>query len=68
VERFLQTYQANVPWTVLPPLLNWYVAVALITERASRCLTRLKEGRPALVEELIALAGRLSQDGASREH
>ncbi|MCG3775933.1 MAG: Stress response kinase A [Nitrospira sp.] len=68
VERFLQTYQANVPWTVLPPLLNWYVAVTLITERANRCLTRLKEGRPAMVEELIALAGRLSQDSASCEH
>ena len=68
IDRFLQAYQAHVPWAVLPSLLNWYVAVTLISERASRCVTRLKEGRPAMVEELIDLAGRLSQSGASCEH
>jgi len=56
VERFLQTYQANVPWAVPPPILNWYVAVALITERAYRCVTQIKPGRLNLIDDLVDLA------------
>ncbi|THJ13471.1 MAG: aminoglycoside phosphotransferase family protein [Nitrospira sp. CG24C] len=65
-EAFLQTYETHVSWPVHRDLVNWHTAVALITERAYRCVTRLKEGRPAMIEELIALAGRLSQAAASR--
>ncbi|MEK7762226.1 MAG: aminoglycoside phosphotransferase family protein [Nitrospirota bacterium] len=65
VESFLQAYETHVPWPVRRNLVDWHTAMALITERAYRCVTRLKEGRPAMIEELIALAGRLSQASAS---
>ena len=56
VERFLQTYQANVPWPVHPQMLSWYVAAALITERAYRCVTQIKPGRLNLIDDLVDLA------------
>lgn len=65
VESFLQAYETHVPWPVRRNLVDWHTAVALITERAYRCVTRLKEGRPDMIEELITLAGRLSQAAAS---
>jgi hypothetical protein len=65
VESFLRVYETHVPWPVSRDLVDWHTAVALITERAYRCVTRLKEGRPAMIEELITLAGRLSQAAAS---
>ncbi len=65
VESFLRAYETHVPWPVRRDLVDWHTAVALITERAYRCVTRLKEGRPAMIEELITLAGRLSQAAAS---
>jgi len=66
-EAFLQAYETHVPWPVRRDLVNWHTAIALITERAHRCVTRLKEGRPAMIEELITLAGRLSHAGVSWE-
>ncbi len=60
VERFLQTYQANVPWAVLPSILNWYAAVALITERAYRCVTQIKPGRLNLIDDLVVLASQIT--------
>jgi hypothetical protein len=65
VEAFLQTYGAQIPWTISRDIIDWHTAVALITERAYRCVTRLKGGRPAMVQELIAMAGSLSQRFAS---
>lgn len=65
VESFLRAYEIHVPWPIRRDLVDWHTAVALITERAYRCVTRLKEGRPAMIEELITLAGRLSQAAAS---
>lgn len=65
VDSFLQAYETHVPWPIRRDLVDWHTAVALITERAYRCVTRLKEGRPAMIEELITLAGRLSQAAAS---
>ena len=65
VESFLQAYETHVPWPVRRDLVDWHTAVALVTERAYRCVTRHKEGRPAMIEELINLAGRLVHDDAS---
>lgn len=62
-EAFLRSYEAHVPWRVSRELVDWHTAVALITERAYRCMTRLKEGRLDLVEDLIALAGQLFRTG-----
>jgi thiamine kinase-like enzyme len=54
--RFIEAYRANVDWEVSEPALNWYIASALIYERAYRCVTRLKVERLEILDELIELA------------
>lgn len=58
-EVFCRQYQQNVPWQVSGFVLNWYIAAALINERAFRCTTRLK-GRLDILDDLIKLAGKIS--------
>lgn len=65
IDPFLRAYETHVPWQIRRDLVDWYTAAALITERAYRCVTRLKEGRPALVEEFIALAEGLSRSSGA---
>jgi aminoglycoside phosphotransferase (APT) family kinase protein len=66
VESFLRAYERNVRWPVPRPLVSWYVAAALITERAYRCVTRLKAGRLDLIDDLIAIADRISAEADGR--
>ncbi len=61
VAAFLHSYCRHVPWEITPQNLSWFVAVALINERAFRSITRLKEGRLDLVHELVALAAQVSR-------
>jgi hypothetical protein len=61
IAAFSRSYQRNVPWRIAPWALNWFVAAALINERAFRCVTRLKDGRLDLVDELVALAAQISE-------
>ena len=64
---FLQHYQQAVPWKISPSALRWYVAMMLINERAFRCFTRLKAGRLDILDQLVALADRISmEDNASQ--
>ncbi|MFQ5707443.1 MAG: phosphotransferase [bacterium] len=56
IRVFRHYYQHNVPWQIRESDFNWYVAAALIHERAFRCLTRLKAGRLEIVEALLQLA------------
>lgn len=51
--QFIEAYRANVAWTVSPSALNWYVAAALISERAYRCVTRMKAGRLEILDDLV---------------
>jgi hypothetical protein len=60
IDGFCHEYKQNVPWPMASLTLNWHIAAALINERAFRCLTRLKTGRLELVDDLIALADRIS--------
>ena len=59
-ETFTQTYKRGVPWYVSQNELDWYTAVALINERAFRCLTRLKAGRLDILDRLLELANRMA--------
>jgi len=55
-DAFVRAYAESAPWAVTDSVLNWYVAAALIAERAFRCVTRLKSGRPTMLDEIITLA------------
>lgn len=55
-DAFVRAYAESAPWAVTDSILNWYVAAALIAERAFRCVTRLKTGRPTMLDEIITLA------------
>ncbi|MGE0885454.1 MAG: phosphotransferase family protein [Blastocatellales bacterium] len=60
VDAFVRTYTESVPWAVTDSILNWYIAAALIAERAFRCVTRLKAERLTTLDEIIALADEIS--------
>ncbi len=58
--QFIKEYEKRVPWTVSRWDLGWYIAAALINQRAFRCVTRLKAGRRDILEHLIGMADRIS--------
>lgn len=60
-DEFVRAYQAAVPWSFSEAELEWHIAAALIEERACRCVTRLKAGRLTLIDDLVALAGRICE-------
>jgi hypothetical protein len=64
IAAFSRSYQRNVPWRIALWALNWFVAAALINERAFRCVTRLKDGRLDLVDALVALAAQINEGKA----
>lgn len=57
---FYAHYAHSVPWKMPRAALNWYTAVALINERAFRCITRLQSDKLQMLDDLIALASRIS--------
>ncbi len=59
-ETFLRGYQKSVGWHISRSDLEWYVATALINERAYRCLARVKAGRLDILDDLIDLADQVS--------
>jgi len=59
---FVERYQKQTSWPVPANTLNWYVATALINERAVRCLTRLKGGGLDMVDQLVRLASKVAGD------
>ncbi|MFQ5783922.1 MAG: aminoglycoside phosphotransferase family protein [Alphaproteobacteria bacterium] len=61
VEMFLGRYRARVPWAIPRSEIAWHTAAALIAERAGRCISRLKAGRLEIVDDLVALADRISR-------
>jgi Ser/Thr protein kinase RdoA (MazF antagonist) len=62
VEHFLAGYAEHAQRAVSIEHVHWYAAAALIHERAWRCLTSLKPGRLAVIDELIARAAELAFD------
>ena len=62
VEHFLAGYAEHAPRPVCVEHVHWYAAAALIHERAWRCLTSLKPGRLAVIDEIITRAAELALD------
>ena len=62
IAQFLASYAEHAPRPVRLDQVGWYAAAALIHERAWRCLTSLKPGRLAVVDELIGEASELAFD------
>ncbi|HRW05349.1 MAG TPA: aminoglycoside phosphotransferase family protein [Caldilineaceae bacterium] len=56
IDGFLQSYATSVPWPLDRGAINWYTAAALLHERAFRSIARMKEGRLALVDDLVRIA------------
>jgi len=56
-----------VPWPAPRADIDWHTAAALVSERAVRCVTRLKPGRLALIDGLLATAERLMRRTAAAE-
>jgi hypothetical protein len=67
VRAFSLTYQQHVPWRTSQRALNWFVAAALLNERAFRCVSRYKDGRPTMIDTLIRLADQLTETGFADE-
>lgn len=61
VEAFLRHYDRCTPWKIDRPTLAWFTAMALVTERAYRCVTRLKDGRRGMMDMLLNLADDISR-------
>lgn len=61
VQAFLNHYDQCTPWKLDQPTVAWFTAMALVIERAHRCITRLKDDRRGQVEALLNLADRISE-------
>jgi len=59
-EVFVGEYEKNVSWRVFRSALDWHISMALINERAFRCLTRLVAGRFDILGNIIDLADKIS--------
>src|SRR5262249_11475821 len=55
---FCAQYARSIPWTMSKAGVSWYMAVALINERALRNVTRLHQDKLERVEDLVELAFR----------
>ena len=55
-DEFVQAYRTAAADEFPDADLEWHIAAALIYERAARCVTRLKDGRLELIDDLLALA------------
>ena len=63
LRTFLDHYHQSSPWELDDPTLAWFTAMALVTERASRCVTRLKANRRGMMELLLILAYHIAKTG-----
>ena len=67
VTSFCEEYEQSVPWKTPRFVLNWYIATSLLTERARRCVMRLKSGGLNILEDLIDLAARIESGDAVQQ-
>lgn len=56
VVNFCTAYAAHAHWPMQQSLVNWYTVTALLNERVARSISRLKQGRLDLLDELLGLA------------
>jgi aminoglycoside phosphotransferase (APT) family kinase protein len=60
-KTFCNAYALASPWKLDQDAIRWYTAMALITERVFRSITRLKAGRQEILEGLLHGARQFSQ-------
>jgi tRNA A-37 threonylcarbamoyl transferase component Bud32 len=65
IERFIRGYQQGSDHDLSVSRLCWWMAAALIAERAWRFVAKLKAQRADIIDDLIELA-RITADGAER--
>lgn len=58
---FLDQYHQEVPWKVGPPVVAWFIALALVIEHSYRCVTQLTSGRREMMDQLLNLANEISK-------
>lgn len=61
IATFVDRYRRQVDWPVHDREIAWYTAVALINERVFRRITHLDVEQPAMLERVVALAGRIAR-------
>ena len=59
IDHFCATYAEQVPWPLDRRAIDWYTAAALLSERAFRAVTRMKQGRLQMVDEFMRIATEL---------
>ena len=59
IDTFCAAYAQVAPWPLEPQAIGWYTATALLNERAFRTISRMKQGRFDLLDDLIRLASAL---------
>lgn len=59
VADFCTAYAAHADWPLSQPLVDWYTATALLNERITRSISRLKQGRLDRLDDLLGLAAGL---------
>jgi len=57
IDAFCAAYAAVAPWPLNEQAIAWYTATALLNERAFRSVSRMKQGRFDLLDDLIRLVG-----------
>jgi len=62
---FASNYQRYSGIQIEPAALNWFTAAALVAERCSRAVSRLKPGRLQIIDDLAGLAANLLRDEAT---
>lgn len=61
MQIFFDHYNQSALWTIEMPTVAWCTAMALVIERAHRCITRLKDGQEGHIERLLGVADQISQ-------
>lgn len=61
IQTFLDHYNQSALRTIEMPTVAWCTAMALVIERAHRCITRLKDGQGGHIERLLGVADQISQ-------
>jgi hypothetical protein len=56
IDHLCACYAEQVPWPLDRQAIDWYTAAALLNERAFRAITRMKQGRLAMIDDFVRIA------------
>lgn len=61
ITLFLDRYFQQMPWSLDPAALRWHLSAALLNERLTRAISRLKAGRWDRLAEILSLADKIER-------